>query len=253
MKQNFESALAAVLVHEGGYVNHPKDPGGATNKGVTWRTYNAWRKRQNLPERNVREITDREVAAIYRAQYWNAVRGDDLPSGVDYAVFDFAVNSGPARAAQFLQRIVGVTADGVIGELTVAAGRKADPAKVITALCDNRLAWLKRLKTWSTFGRGWERRVVEVKTAALALARGAQSHAAATVAPGKADGGERPVALLAGIVKEPAVMTAGAGLLGSAGTLVQGDGPVQYALAAVLVIGALVAVLVLAKSARKEA
>lgn len=251
MKANFAKALAAVLVHEGGYANHPRDPGGPTNKGITHRTYNAWRKRQNLPPRDVREITDREVAAIYRAQYWNTIRGDDLPSGVDYAVFDFAVNSGPRRAAQFVQRVVGVEADGVIGELTVEAIRKAYAPHVVTLLCDNRLAWLKRLKTWDAFGRGWERRVSEVKSASLALVRGQEPRHEAMAGNAKADGQERLTVALAGAVSDPKTLAAGAGLLGSAGALAQGDGPVQYALGGVLVLAALVAVVMLAIAKRR--
>lgn len=167
MRNNFTEALALVLVHEGGYVNHPADPGGATNRGVTQRTYDSWRKRNGQSKRSVRKITDDEVAAIYRRDYWNAVKADDLPSGVDYAVFDFAVNSGPRRAAQFLQRVVGVDDDGKIGPVTIAAVRATPPGGIISDLCDNRLSWLKRLPTWGTFGRGWSRRVSEVLVKAL--------------------------------------------------------------------------------------
>lgn len=112
MKGNFRELLPKVLVHEGGYVDDPQDPGGETNKGITHKTYDAWRKRQGQPTRSVKHITPEEVAEIYRQQYWNKIAGDDLPSGVDYAVFDFAVNSGPSRAAQFLQRAVGVAEIG---------------------------------------------------------------------------------------------------------------------------------------------
>lgn len=170
MRHLFDEALSLVLVHEGGYVNHPADPGGATNKGITQATYNVWRTRNGQPKQNVRKITDAEVAAIYRRDYWGKVRGDDLPAGVDYAVFDFAVNSGPSRAARFLQRIVGVDDDGVIGPITLAAVQAMPPGGIIVDLCDARLAWLKQLSTWNTFGRGWSRRVNEVEVKAVRMA-----------------------------------------------------------------------------------
>lgn len=180
MKDNFAAVLPLVLKHEGGYVNHPRDPGGETNKGITWRTYAAWRRSQGLPEQSVRHITNEEVRAIYKAQYWDAVRGDDLPSGLDYAVFDFAVNSGPSRAAKFLQRQIGVPQDGVIGSHTLSA-IPADALPVIRSLCDARLAWLRTLKTWGTFGRGWTARVQDVKEIATGMVPREVSEA-----PGKA-------------------------------------------------------------------
>ena len=165
MRKSYDTALQAVLEHEGGYVNHPEDPGGATNRGVTQRVYDAWRKRQGLRSRAVKAIAADEVAAIYRAQYWDAVRGDDLPAGLDYAVFDFAVNSGPARAIHYLQANLGVTADGHIGLVTLGAAARAKPRQVIDDLCDSRLAFLKKLKTFPTFGKGWTRRVGLAATA----------------------------------------------------------------------------------------
>lgn len=168
MRDTFASVLPLVLKHEGGYVNHPNDPGGETNKGITWRTYAAWRRSQGLPEQSVRHITDSEVRAIYKAQYWDAVRGDDLPAGLDYAVFDFAVNSGPARAAKFLQRQIGVPQDGVIGSHTLSA-IPADTIGLVRSLCDARLAWLRTLRHWGTFGRGWTARVLDVKEVAAGM------------------------------------------------------------------------------------
>ncbi|MFO0522247.1 MAG: glycoside hydrolase family 108 protein [bacterium] len=170
MRGNFDACLAAVLKHEGGFVNHPKDPGGATNFGVTQATYDAYRADKKLPRKSVRFIAKAEVADIYRTRYWDAVRGDDLPSGIDYAVFDFGVNSGPFRAVQFLQRLLGVADDGQIGPVTLAAVRKRGAASLVTALCDARLSWLKTLSTFSTFGKGWTRRVQEVREMGLRLA-----------------------------------------------------------------------------------
>lgn len=172
MRENFDRALTWVLEHEGGYSNHPKDPGGATNRGVTQRVYTAWLRQNGQQSRDVREITYSEIRSIYRTQYWDMVRGDDLPHGVDYAVFDFAVNSGPGRAAQFAQRIVGVPDDGAIGSVTLAAILDADPIGLCADLCDNRLAWLRRLSTFPTFGRGWTRRVQNVRARSIDMARG---------------------------------------------------------------------------------
>lgn len=168
MKNSYQRSLAEVLKWEGGYVNHPKDPGGATNKGITQATYNAYLgpKRQ----RSVKIITDAEVADIYKHRYWDVVRGDDLPAGLDFAVFDFAVNSGPTRAIRFLQHAVGVKVDGELGPLTLRAAKSCDVSSVIRKLCANRLYYLKLLKTWPTFGKGWERRVVGVEALALKMA-----------------------------------------------------------------------------------
>ena len=112
MKQNFDAALAAVLHHEGGFVNHPKDPGGMTNLGCTKKV---WEEHcgHEVDEKAMRALTPADVAPLYKAKYWDKVRGDELPSGVDYAVFDAAINSGPGRAAKWLQACVGVEQDGV--------------------------------------------------------------------------------------------------------------------------------------------
>jgi lysozyme family protein len=166
----FDHWLPHILKHEGGYVNHPKDPGGATNKGIIQRTYDSWRDRQSLPRQSVRSISDSEVSAIYRRDYWDAIRGNELPAGVDYCVFDFAVNSGINRASKFLQEVARVPADGKIGPATLAAVNALDPAHVINSLCDARMAFLRGLGTFPTFGKGWTRRVSEVRALALGAA-----------------------------------------------------------------------------------
>lgn len=166
----FEAALAAVLKHEGGYVHHPRDPGGATNKGVTQATYDDWRESMGLVDRSVRLIEPAEIAEIYRGNYWEAVSADKLAAGVGYAVFDFGVNSGPARAKRFLQRAARVADDGEIGAVTIAAVAR-DPKGVIERLCEARLAFVRSLDTHDTFGRGWESRIAEVRKLALEMAR----------------------------------------------------------------------------------
>lgn len=168
MKSSYPLSLQRVLKHEGGFVNHPSDPGGATNKGITQITYNAWRKANRLPLRSVKLITTAEIEAIYKKNYWDKVKGDDLPIGVDYAVFDFAVNSGPARAAKFIQRLTGVTADGIIGPATVAAATTKQFG-LVDKLCNERLRFLKSLPHWRVFKNGWTSRVAEVRAVAKSM------------------------------------------------------------------------------------
>lgn len=172
MSSRLAQILPRVLVHEGGYVNHPADPGGPTMKGVTLAVFSAFKGRPQTPD-ELRHISDADLEAIYRMQYWARVRGDDLPKGVDYAVFDFGVNSGTTRAVEFLQREVGAAADGRIGPNTLAAVRGKPASAVINDLCDARLAFLRGLRTWPTFGDGWSARVAGVRQLALQDARGA--------------------------------------------------------------------------------
>jgi lysozyme family protein len=178
MQRNFQRSLSLVLKHEGGYVDHPKDPGGATNKGITIATFRRYVKRDGTKD-DLRRISDADVAKIYRKHYWDAVRGDDLPDGLDYAVFDFAVNSGTGRAPKYLQRVLGVAQDGVIGPATLKAAHDANVPFAIDRLCDDRMAFLRSLKTFSTFGRGWTSRVSGVRIEAQRMAkRGAEPVAA---------------------------------------------------------------------------
>ena len=159
-----------MLAHEGGYVNHPQDPGGMTNLGVTKRVWEEWVGHE-VDEKQMRALTPEAVAPLYKRKYWDAVRADDLVAGVDYVVFDVAVNSGPGRAVKFLQSAVGVTADGGFGPATLAAVKKVeeDPARLIELYCAKRLEFLQSLKTFETFGKGWSRRVAEVKEKALKM------------------------------------------------------------------------------------
>lgn len=166
----FTARLPLILKHEGGHVDHPKDPGGATNKGIIQRTYDSWRDRQGKPRQSVRLISDDEVAAIYRRDYWDEVKGDDLPAGVDYCVFDFAVNSGIDRASRYLQAAVGANQDGKIGPATIAAAKAREAHIIIDDICDRRMAFLRGLKHWPTFGRGWTSRVEDVRDKALEMA-----------------------------------------------------------------------------------
>lgn len=171
MKTNFPTSLQAVLVHEGGFVVNPHDPGGATCKGVTQAVYDSWRSDQGLTYRSVKEIEQSEVETIYRDLYWDKIRGDDLPAGVDYCIFDFAFNSGVNRAARFMQRAVGAVEDGQIGPKTLEAVKSTPPLFLIDAVCDLRMTFLRSLNSFQYFGRGWTRRVDEVREKAKEMAR----------------------------------------------------------------------------------
>ena len=168
MRDNFDQSLALLLKHEGGYVHHGRDPGGRTNLGVTQATYEQWVGRM-VDEPEMRALTVDHVRPLYKAYYWDKVRADDLPRGVDYAVFDFAVNSGVRRAARTLQQVVGVHDDGAIGPFTIGAVKAADAADLIEDLCNARMVFLKGLPHWDAFGRGWTRRVNDVEDAAKAM------------------------------------------------------------------------------------
>ena len=172
MKQNRSKVQAWIGLSEGGYVNNPKDPGGATDRGITQRTYDAWNKQNNRPVRSVRGISKEEAETIIFEQYMKPVGFDELPNGLDYAMADYSVNSGPARAVKELQRIVGVSADGINGPKTQSAVKAktvttAQLRSLIIELCNRRMAFLKVAKhpktgalLWNTFGTGWKRRVM---------------------------------------------------------------------------------------------
>ena len=169
MNDNFEESLAHVLKHEGGYVDHPKDPGGATNLGCTKKVWEEWVGHE-VTKDDIKALTIADVSPLYKAQYWDKCRGDDLPRGVDFAVFDLAINSGTGRASKLLQRAVGVAADGAIGPATLAAVADANPRELATKICELRLAFLQALPTWETFGKGWGRRVKETEKTAFNMA-----------------------------------------------------------------------------------
>lgn len=198
--QNFAPSLACVLVHEGGLDDDPNDPGGRTAYGVIQRRYNQYRKAKNLPARDVWLITPAEREEIYKVYYWDVCRAADLPAGLDYCVFDACVNSGDGQAAKWLQRALNdvraktgqqlISVDGRIGDGTVQAANETDDMDaVIAALSARRLGMLKELRTWRLYGKGWSRRVAEVKKLAQAVARGsvpAPTPAGWVTAPDKA-------------------------------------------------------------------
>lgn len=166
MKGNFERCHAITAKWEGGWSDHPADNGGATMYGITIGTLRAWRGKP-VTKDDVRKLTKAEALKIYRAWYWQPVRGDDLPAGLDLVVYDLAVNSGPSRGAKFLQSAIGVPADGHVGPETVNAAKGVNVAATINRICDARLSWLRGLDDWKHFGKGWTNRVQDVRAKAL--------------------------------------------------------------------------------------
>jgi lysozyme family protein len=169
MKDNFDRCLAEVLRHEGGWADHPKDPGGATMQGVTLVTYSNWLGREATKD-ELRNMPPAHRDEIYRKHYWDKVKGDELPKGVDLCLFDFAVNSGPKRAVVAVQEALGVNADGVLGPVTMGAIQMATPSALIPWVIEYRLAFLQRLPIWDTFGGGWAKRVKDVQSVAMEMA-----------------------------------------------------------------------------------
>lgn len=177
----FSNCLAFVLEEEGGYADMPGDPGGATNMGITRATLSAWRGKP-VTKDDVLSLEREEAAAIYEANYWNAISGDELPAGVDLALFDDAVNSGPRQAVRDLQRALDVAVDGIIGPITLAAIEAAAPADLVAGLCAARKARLSGLSHFSRFGRGWTRRIQRAERAGLGIAKSSSAKKRTTVA-----------------------------------------------------------------------
>ena len=171
MQNNFDVCFKEVLKHEGGYVDHPKDPGGATNLGVTKKVWEEWVGRE-VTKDDIKKLTPIDVKPLYRKKYWDVCRCDDLPTGLDYVVFDVAVNSGPRQAARFLQSAVGATADGVIGNGTITCVKRTPLSvkELIDIVCNRRELFYKSLPTFPTFGRGWLKRCEDVRQRATQMA-----------------------------------------------------------------------------------
>ena len=165
---NYDKCLETILHHEGGYVNHPKDPGGETNLGVTKRVYEDWGGTKDM-----KDLLVEDVAPIYKKNYWDRVKGDELPAGLDLCVFDFGVNAGTGRSAKYLQTLIGTTADGGIGPNTLK--KLADYIdthgleETIKEFQEDRQDYYEKLSTFKTFGRGWTRRVDETTELALSM------------------------------------------------------------------------------------
>ena len=168
MNRNWNKSFDLVIVSEGGFVDNKLDPGGATNWGCTqavWEGYIG----HKVSVDDMKALTKEDVKPLYKKRYWDAIHGDAIPSGLDYCLFDCAINSGVNRSAKIIQEIVGVFADGAIGNNTVSAITQLNPVTAINEFCDKRQAFLESLKTFPVFGKGWSKRVSEVRTRALEM------------------------------------------------------------------------------------
>lgn len=185
---NYSAVMEEIFAHEGGFVNHPRDPGGATNMGITQATLSAWRGRP-VTASEVATMSKDEARMIYRVKYWSKVKGDDLPDGLDLVAMDGGVNSGVSRGARWLQIGVGATPDGVVGAKTIEAAHRSGISSIERA-CAARMSFLRGLSTWGTFGRGWSRRVASVEatgTRMMLLAMGSGAADAGRVLNAKKD------------------------------------------------------------------
>ncbi len=166
MNINFDKCMSLLLEHEGGFVDHPDDPGGITNLGITKKTYDSFYG-SDIDEEGMRKLTKSDVEPIYWKDYWLANKCQELPSGVDWMVMDWGVNSGPARAAKALQRAVGAFEDGSIGPKTLEAVEASNRVDIIEAMANEREVFYRSLAHFDTFGRGWLRRNDETMEQAL--------------------------------------------------------------------------------------
>ena len=168
MISNWQKSFELMLKSEGGYVNNPADPGGMTNLGVTKATWENWVGRES-DEAEMRGLTPEKVEPLYKKKYWDAVRGDELPPGISYLCFDFAVNAGAGRSIKTLQTAVGVTPDGGFGPMTMAAVQAVDPVELIERFSQAKEDFYRSLNTFATFGKGWLNRVADVKVKATSM------------------------------------------------------------------------------------
>ncbi|NBB07839.1 glycoside hydrolase family 108 protein [Pseudomonas monteilii] len=268
-RETLPVALDLMFGHEGGYVNAKTDRGGPTKYGVTHKTLAAHRGVASVTAEQVKEMTREEATEIYRRSYWTQSGGDLLPKGLDYAAFDFGVGSGPATAVRRLQKVLGVREDGVVGEQTVAAA-KAYPggiAKLIHAYCDERMAYLRSLTNPKTGfpvnGRGWTIRVtgkdpkgqwadqLGVVGNAVRIATLSADMVKDVKVPeeGKAKADVRDTGLIE-VIKKPEAWGPLGGFLSAAGAIFAGSGPVQWALAALMIGGGILGFIYLVKRVR---
>lgn len=172
-QHNFGNCVHKVLRHEGGYVNHPDDPGGITNLGVTKKVYDEWTGKESTVDQ-MKALDDEDVKPIYEENYWNKIKGDELPNGLDLCIFDFGVNAGPSRAAKMIQKMADTTVDGGIGPNSIKAinalVKKDGLEEVIKLYQAKRQAYYESLKHFDTFGRGWTRRNEDTTAYALEMA-----------------------------------------------------------------------------------
>lgn len=266
-RETLPTALTLMFGHEGGYMNAKTDTGGPTKYGITHKTLAAYRGVKSVTAEQVKSLTRAEAEIIYRKSYWNQSGGDLLPAGLDYAAFDYGVNSGPARAIKSLQKVLGIDQDGIVGVQTAAAANAypGGVSKLIRDYCDERMRFLRSLsgkQGFSVNGRGWTIRVTGkdpkgqwkdqpgVLGNALRLAAGTKTVENPPVAGGKANPANTSITET---LKKPEAWGPLGGLLSASGAIVAGSGPLQWALAAALVIAVGYGVYRLVKRDRAEA
>jgi lysozyme family protein len=213
---DYEACEARVLAHEGGFTNDPQDPGGPTNFGITiFDARKYWKPAATAAD--VKAMPISVAKDIYRQKYWAAMRCDELPAGVDDTVFDYGVNSGIARSGKVLRRVVAMPdTDWHVTDEVLGAVKKRDAQLIIISMNDERLKFLESLRTWPTFGKGWGRRVGEVKAFSLQLAAGRSPSPPKQAQPGKGKVPQpSPVGPAAG---GGAVIAAGSSLMSWLGT-----------------------------------
>ncbi|MFS8181496.1 glycoside hydrolase family 108 protein [Pseudovibrio denitrificans] len=256
MQETFRLIIWDLLDIEGGFANRSRkaDPGGPTNLGITQRTLQAWRGRPVSVE-EVENLGREEALQIYRVQYWDAVKGDDLPRGLDFTLFDCAVNSGPARAVKILQKILKVKVDGVLGLITLGAVKAQAVTYLINEFSARRLQFMKRLKNWPYNKNGWTRRVRHVQERSLELVDNAMMKRAPMpiLEPHQNEEGAKAVeeetsAFSAWMT--PDGVTKGAVALSGFSGILAGSGPVQWGFAIVLVVSVCVGGWLLIKKER---
>ncbi len=240
MLSTYSKTMRQIAIFEGGYVNHPKDPGGATNFGITQAVYDAYRKSKKLSQQSVKSISSAEVEDIYKTRYADKIRYFDLPEGVDFAVMDAAVNSGVSRGSRWLQRAVGAVADGKVGNQTIEATQAADALKTIKKIYQTRSSFLHSLKIFSTFGKGWMRRLATGEAFAVDLQMKARSISTASKKIVlKTESTKADIS-----AKSAATTAAGAGT-GSAGTGTQVDFSNLADIQTILIVAAVVGLAVI--------
>lgn len=254
-------ALKLTWGEEGGYVNDPNDPGGPTKYGITHKTLAAHRGVPSVTTAQVKALTLNEATEIYERSYWRQSGADRLPAGIDYAVFDFGINSGPARAVKYLQEIVGVRADGVFGDQTLKAVttyiNSLSPNTLIDKYQDRRLVYLKGLRTWSTYKKGWTNRVARVREHAKRFAAGSNVYAATSMTiqdyqDGGAKARQEDTSVLT-VLKKPEAFTPVMASMSGVGAIASGEGPFQYALAIAFVLLVAVGVWYFVRRVRNDA
>lgn len=238
-KGNLGACLAVILPFEGGWADHPKDPGGATMKGITIAVYR--RYKPGATKADLRGISDAEVEAIYRNGYWEPILGEQLPVGADLTVLDYGINSGPSRSVKDAQRVSGAEVDGRMGPKTLAAIAAMPSRAFIKAHCAARLGFVQSLKIWNTFGKGWSRRIAGIEAKGLSwVSSKAELEKDAKDAAGKAVG-----------------QGAGAGGAVGTGTVDQVNGisglPIGLIIAAVVIVAGILIIRTIINAQRAQA